>query len=359
VARLLTTGFELGEAIEHNASSYIVGAAGVTSDYARTGTYCLNCNIGNNYFAHSITSNPDELYIRVATMWRSGNAGSPNEAGHYEGFLSLIADSDSHLSLALDADTMRLKLIRGGSGILGHEPGSVLATGNAVLRMNAWYVVEMYAKIANSNGTATVKVNNTTDIGYTGDTAANASEYVNVVRFGLSRDSFANTIHTLYLDDIAVNDTTGSHQTSWIGQGGVYLLKPNADGATTDWTASAGTVHYSLVDDTPDDAATTYVTAGSAGLVDLYELEDLPATVSTVDLVQPVYQATLEEAGFNQIRDVLRVGTVNYGGTTQNVTAETPDFIWYGGSVCYQVCGGTTSWGTADVNALQIGVEVV
>jgi len=361
MARLLTTGFELGEVIEHNAAASLTNTS-VQDSYARTGTYAwrIPSSSSPKYFSHSITSNPQELYIRLAVMFRELGAGSPNDPAVYQAFVALIDSGVVHLSVVLDPDTMRLHLLRGATGTLGHSGGIDLGIGSAVLRMNAWYVVELYAKIANSGGAATVKVNNTTDIGVTDtDTAASSNEYISVVRFGESQPTNIHTWHEIYLDDIAINDTTGSYQNSWIGQGGVYLLKPDGDGATTDWTPSAGSVHYEMVDEVPDDASTTYITAGTAGHIDLFDLGALPATVATIDMVQPVYQTTLEEAGFNQIRDVLRANGTNYAGPTQNVTSEEPDYIFYAGSVCYTVPGGTAAWGTADVNALQIGVEVV
>lgn len=355
MARLFTTGFELGEVIEHNAASW---GPTTSSTYARTGTYSMACGFGA-YFSHTLTHQPQEVYVRAAVMFRGGIASGVNNPDEYQAFMSLMVSSASHLSVALDAMTNRLLLMSGAGGALGHIPGTVLDRGDAVLRMNAWYVVELYAKIANSGGTATVKVNNTTDMSFVGDTAANANEYVEVVRFGTSISSTANTIHYTYLDDIAINDTTGDYQNSWAGYGGVYLLTPNADGTATDWTPSAGTTNYTQVDERPDDANTTYVTAELPGAKDLYGLTDLPATVTQVDLVQVVYQAALQEAGLNQMRDVIEHGGTVYGGYTQNITSEQPDYIFYAGTPWYTAPGGTTSWGTADVAGLYAGIEVV
>lgn len=83
-----------------------------------------------------------------------------------------------------------------------------------------------------------------------------------------------------YIDDVAVNDTSNSHQTSWPGSGKILALLPNADGTTTnrgtqgtDWDTGPTTGQTALaqVDEAmPPDDDTSYLTllATSAGTTD-------------------------------------------------------------------------------------------
>jgi hypothetical protein len=54
------------------------------------------------------------------------------------------------------------------------------------------------------------------------------------------------------------------------------LCKPSSDDATQ-FTPSAGTDNYAMVDDTAQDGDTTYVESGTVGHKDLYGYEDVPS----------------------------------------------------------------------------------
>ncbi len=64
----------------------------------------------------------------------------------------------------------------------------------------------------------------------------------------------AGTNKVLYIDDVAINDDTGSSQTSWCGDGKVVLLVPISDNARdAKWTGGAGgtTNLWDAVNNTP------------------------------------------------------------------------------------------------------------
>lgn len=357
MARLFTTGFELGAITEHNAASSLANFEAST-DYPRTGTYCAYCYGSDKYFAQTLTGNPQELYIRVAVRFQTGISSGTNAANVFQMFLALFEAGTCHLSLGLYPDDMRLKLVRGGTGVMGDDGGTLLGSGSIVLRLDTWYVIELYAKIANSGGAATVKVNSVTDIGFSGDTASSANEYVDICRFGWGYPATINLAHQIRFDDIAINDTTGDYQNTWAGQGGVYYMRPVADGDRLEWTQSAGTSHWQTVDEIPANT-TDYIYAREAGSADLFEVNNLPDAVTSVDMVQVIYQTALEAAGLNTLRDVVRHEGTDYSGVTQYVTAIVPNYVYYGGTPYYTQPGGTAAWGTAEVAALQAGVEVV
>ncbi len=359
MARLFTCGFELGEAIEQNAGVVDQSSlATIQSDYKRTGSYALKTNYGISATAgyvliQSLPTQPDELYLRAAIM--HGPSVAPGTVPHC--FVALFDQTNCHLSVGIRNTDSRLVLRRGGTGLTGQTAGTTLAVGNAVLCNYGWYVVELYAKISNGAGTAVVKVNNVTDIGYTGDTAASGNEYVDIVCFG-GGGVGAGVGFNLYLDDLAINDITGSYENTWCGQGGVYLLKPEGEGSLADWTPSAGTVHYQLVDDIPDDASSTYITSETVGHQDSFTIGDLPATVTEVDLAQVLYQGALDYAGVNSIKDlVVHEGTA-YGGSVTNITTTTPNYQLCHGTIHYTQPGGTVLWTKEAIEALEIGVEV-
>lgn len=350
-------GFEFGEPIEHSGVANTTYGT-VQQSYVRTGDYAWRVgNTGDAYVGWTLTNEPDEVYLRAAVMFRDLTDAYADGTADYQAFMDVWGHGASHLSVAVDVNLNRLVLLHGATGALGWSGGAVLDRGDAVFSFGRWYVVELYAKIHATTGTAVVKVNNVTDLNYTGDTDAAGSAIISRVRFGNSRSATIN-YHYIYLDDIGINDTTGSYQNSWVGQGGVRLLKPNADGAQTDWAPSSGTVHYTMVDDVPDDADTTYISSQTVGHIDLFDIEDLDSTIDAIDLVEPCWQAALATAGFEHIRPVLRHGTANYPGSTASITDVAPSYQLYKGTAWYLNPAGS-AWSTADVNALQVGVEVI
>ena len=359
MARRFTTGFELGALNEHNGS-YAEGsnsyAAAIVTTPVRTGTYAAAfkasvATAGYTYFSQIFTDHPQELYIRLAIRHNGFVGGATNP----QNFLVVLEGATQQLVFGIRPSDQVLMVRTNTTGGMGNAGGSTLATGTAILTLDTWYVIEIYVKIANA-GQVAVKVNGVTDISYSGDTAASANEYLDALRFGVHGPT--GKAEYYYFDDIAINDTTGSYQNSWVGTGGVYLLKPSADGATSEWSPSAGTEHWSLVDDVPANT-TDWIQAQNADTLDLFELDDLPATIKIVDMVEVVMQAALSEAGYNEVQDVVRHGTVNYtGAAAQAVTSEVQNYVLYKGTAWYVAPGGTVAWGTADVNTLQAGVQI-
>ena len=77
--------------------------------------------------------------------------------------------------------------------------------------------------------------------------------------------------HYSYVDDIIIDDA------NWPGAPFIYGLTPHGDGATTEWTPSAGAAHYPLVDEIPA-SSTDYVSSTTSGEVELYTFSNLPDT---------------------------------------------------------------------------------
>lgn len=59
----------------------------------------------------------------------------------------------------------------------------------------------------------------------------------------------------VYVDDVAINDSTGGNQNTWPGAGKIVLLKPYTDSAVGSWTLGTGTAiagnSFPSVDNTP------------------------------------------------------------------------------------------------------------
>lgn len=348
MARLLTVGGETGSAEWNGITNRVVHSTTIK----RTGSYSLKMDgVGSvtsnqGYFRHVFGENETELYGRFA-LYLDNAASSERD-------LLLVRFRDEN-----NASQFNLQYNL-GTACLGwyNGAGTLLALGNVTIPATTWVVVEFHIQV-NAAGQVVAKVNGTTDASFAGDTDYTGTGNVRAVWFmGLALSGGATGSHAEYFDDIAINDTDGSYENSWPGLGGVFWLEPTADGAQNDWTPSSGTVNYAMVDDIPPDNATTYNQALDSASIDLYEVDDCPEYIAEVNLVQVAYRAALVTSGYNELTDLVRVGTVNYSGYENTIVPITPSFTYYLGTPYYLNPSSGSAWGTAEINAMQVGVEI-
>lgn len=135
----------------------------------------------------------------------------------------------------------RLDVNRGGQLRIIDALGAIVATsGDTTLVIDEWHVVEVKCNMENS-GSAVVMVDGAEVINVSGDflyTAAGPRDYIRLMD-GVTYTS---------LDWFAVMDSSGSYMNDFIGDMKIEDAVPDADGATANWTASAGS-NYQCVDD--------------------------------------------------------------------------------------------------------------
>lgn len=157
-------------------------------------------------------------------------------------------------------------------------------------------------------------------------------------------------------DDIYIADgsTAGGAVSDVLGPVNVETLNANGNGATANWDGSDGnnTDNYLLVDDLPHDSDTTYVTASTANDVDLYTFQDLGTR--TVYGVRATATAR-KDGGSESFRQVTRIGSTNYAGTTKVLTDAYVNYV-----EIWEVSPATsTVWASTGVNDAEFGVEVI
>lgn len=138
--------------------------------------------------------------------------------------------------------------------------------------------------------------------------AADAYE-IGVVQFGCAYESSipdpSSTGH-VYMDDIAINDTSGAHNNSWCGAGAIVGILVTGTGQHFDFTPTPGTgeLHYEDVVDVPP-VDTTYLSSTNTGDIETFLVED-PAdkgvgSDSIIAAVQWVIRGKLPIAGSSDI----------------------------------------------------------
>jgi hypothetical protein len=323
MARIFTEGFEMGDLLSWDVvSGPIVSAGG-----KRSGDYGLYTWFGPKgtiakYFDTPLT----ELYFRIAYYSRGNYAQDLYFDDTY---------GDSHVRLD----------VSGGQNINLYVNGSSVSTGS-IMVTGVWDLIEIYIKIA-TEGQIIVKRNGIQDINYEGNTNPDGDNSINNMRFYFDG---------AYADDIAVNDTTGTEDNSWCGDGHIIAIKPNGNGDSSQLTGSDGDSvdNYLLVDDIPKDDDTTYVWGETVDNQDLYNLEAPSLPVN--HKIKRIYaEARAKDPDIGNIALPIKSGTTQSDGTTKGLTTE---YSAIKGDE-YTVNPDTgLPWTESDLNALQAGIKI-
>jgi len=351
MARLITHGWESGNLYEqgsiNNIQSNPATPPALLSSGARSGNYAASFQInlyGNSAIGHGewvslpINGNPSEIYIRVGVR-----VITPTGYGKY---LVMIRDGGTN-QVTLDVTTGGTFEARCGSTVLGR--GGVATT-------NAWTCIEIRIKVDPSAGIMQVWQDGVLIISFTGNTRSSAASQINAVLLGWMNTISTNETSIVALDDIAINDTTGTVNNGRIGQGGIYPLFPIADTPDKDFARSGGADNYILVNSIMADDEATYVQDGLVGDRDLYSIQSLSGgSGSIIDVVTVIAKA--RAAGGTGVRiglTTLTGSSVAIGSMEQLVNA-----YGYKLQAWEREPSGVSSWTIGAVQSLQIGVTIL
>lgn len=208
-----------------------------------------------------------------------------------------------------------LRLNIGTQRIEATVNGSVVGTSTIALTADTWYLIEVYFKEADSGGRFSVKVDGNTEIDYTGDTKPSTGTTFDNIRF------FSATGIDVCVDDLAINDTTGATDNSWLGDGRIASFAPTSDSSAS-WFASSGSVHYILVDDAPpdDDGSYVWISGSSYTVVDKYGCEDYDLTGTSIISVWTEVRAKKSSAD----SAILKLGLLPPGMLTDSLHSGSP-----------------------------------
>jgi len=302
LATIYTNGFEWNSIHETpvrggDSHDYFILS---TSPTPRSGSYCVRLY---NYLDYTdrqgmrvyLSTALDELYIQFA--FACDNLPEDRRLCYW-------MDTAGDLLGELWVTDANLRLAIGGSTV---------ATGSRVCSTGAvWHCVELHILIDNSSGKVTCKVDGLVDFDYTGDTQPGATDTVKSIGWGSW-----NYLENLYMDDIIINDTTGSFNNSWPGCLSLILLLPSGAGTFTNFTPTSGS-NYQCVDEVPP-SSTDYVYAKSSGLTDSYTFQNLPAGASTVCVLNQSIWAKKAEAVDTYLCPILVQGITITAGTSMQI----------------------------------------
>lgn len=260
---------------------------------------------------------------------------------------------------AQDATTEQVCLSVDDSGVLwvsreqSTAAANILARGTTNLRTNNWFQIEFRVLIHPSAGEVEVRINEFVEFNVTGlntRSALSTNNYVNEFRFNGSGGNSG-----IALDDIWVNDTSGSFNTGFLGDVGVETIYPNGAGTTTQFGVVGAASNYLATTDNPADNDTSYVATTTVGDTDLYTYQDLTRISTNIRGVQYCTLQRKTNIGGRTIAEVTRSGGTNYVGATNFVT----DDYQYALDIREQDPNTAAQWTDTAVNAAEFGFRLI
>jgi len=325
------TGVEAGSL---RAFTSYVGSPSVSSAVKRTGAYSLYIDRYDRSVTIVLNTGPSEIYIRCgiyATVYARDSAPA-----------IYFCDASGTVQVAIGFSIA-------GTLQLFHSYDTVIATGSPIV-FNTWYCLEARLKIDNSAGVAQVKMDGVLEIDYAGDTQKSSNASIGIVQLGGQKA--AHRYFYGYFDDIAINDTNGTENNSWIGRGGIYPAIVDGAGEYAEFTPASGN-NWENVDEIPPDDDTSYVESDTLGHRDLYTIDSITPTSGTITAVQWVARAKMVEPGIGNLQRLVRHDSVDYAGADKPV-----DTSYRYLTDIMELAPDDTAWTVAKVNALQIGQKV-
>jgi hypothetical protein len=322
MARLRTIGFETGDLTELNASS-----AAINSTTKRTGNYSVYVSgTSGNTQIHFPASR--ELYIGVAI--------------NHENFAT---DTD-HLLIRSAGGTniFRLRLQSTGALVAQYLTTDLFTV--PPLSQDTWHYIEWHIKTDEIVGIVEVKIDGVLIDTFIGDTGVlNMVELRTVTR--------TSSPQRYFLDDIVINDTSGSYNNTWTGQPALVPAAVTADGDVTMLLRGGidSGENWSQVSPIPA-SSTGYVYSADEEEYDLYEHAgvSVPTPETTVIYNLHVVVQAMVEAGVGIIASMVKTGLEEQEGDEQVISGTYQTFAF-----CHPTAESSASWTVTTVNSAQVG----
>lgn len=192
--------------------------------------------------------------------------------------------SDPHNSFhaTLDASNVLRLYYETGAGVFTQ------ITGTFTLSLNQWYRIEFKFDTSPADGSEVLNlyVNGDLVIGSSSLTFTTVAKTIQYISMAIDNGGDGTITGTIYFDDLAFNDNTGTKQTGLPGEGFLAYLRPNGPGdadtgSPTRGGTDSGSIQGQLDEVTPNDA-TDYVVLPVNPSDFWVDCDDLPAANSAL-----------------------------------------------------------------------------
>jgi hypothetical protein len=212
--------------------------------------------------------------------------------------------------------------------------------------------VYIEVKVTHNAATGTVTVKAT-------DTLNNQEEVLAVTGANTGADS--DTIHlcggtsenaTVDIDDVVINDASGSANNDFPGNTQVEARFPSAVGAHAEFTPAGAAANWDCVNDVVPDDTATYVTSQAASVKDVHQTQNAQLSNGVVKGLQTLIYAAKTGSTTFQIQRIIRPGSTNHFGPIQHNIQSVYDYYR---EISEENPDTSNPWTLSEFNAAQFG----
>jgi hypothetical protein len=323
---------QLSRRYNNNGGSMSINSGGADG----TGQY-LNCPNDNEY-----------IYIPFA---------GTTYGELYLGFDYKCSSSNNHQMLNIQNNGGGTLCVISNAGTCNTSYGNSSST---CFLAGQWYQVQIHFKISTTVGALMIKVNGVTVINLSGLNTGST----NIGQLQLGVLGNGNAGQPAY-DNLWVFSTAGTHSNGFpTGRIKVQSLLPTSDGSNLNFTTSAGTTHYTNVNQQISDDDTTYNFDANAGDKDSYNITGL-ATSGISQVHGMIVNAVYRKDDINS----KNMAVIAISGATETDTASLQVPLTYTASsspinatiglLLTDDPNTSAQFTVSAVNAMQIGVKVI
>lgn len=253
-------------------------------------------------------------------------------------------------AVAIGTEQCYIKTNPNGTIAAYNGAGTLLGTSTAIVTVDIWQYWEVYAKIGNSDGAITVRIDGVPVLSLTNVDTQNHASNNTLDTFILRSDQV-----TSWYDDVYATDS------GFLGPQNVYPLGPSAAGSFTQWdrggSGDSGFNHSNVDerDAAGPDGDTSFVYTSTASEIDMYTASDLGAGVTgDINAFQIILNAKKVTGGIGSLSPGVRTQGTNYFGYTETLSTSGyfyHDYLWERNP------NTGNNWTTSEINAIEIGVR--
>lgn len=352
MARLWSCGFELQSATSGMEWDTTTNSPTIDTTTKRSGAASLRCNptATTAYISHAVkaTAPTSDLYIRFYLYIHSSTNALDS--------ILLLRDSSEGSNYASIRLNSNRTLELWNEAVVASQIGS----DSSALNADQWYRIELAYDYSATTLNAYID-----GVSFASGSGQSIGEQPELIRFG----AVTSTTCDIYIDDIAVNDETGTAQNSLPGAGSIVHMQP--DGAGDNNNASSG--DYTDVDEvTPDGATTKAVLDADNDILDVTCESSSNAGIGSSDTITLV-QVGIHEGAVSAAAEswALRIKSASGGTTTQGTTTSHNDTTYKTNGdtlpkiytlTSYTDPTTSSAWtptGTNSLDNMQIGVKAI
>lgn len=250
-------------------------------------------------------------------------------------------------------DHWSIQLGQGGTLYILNSAGTILGAYPLAIQPYCWHYIEVKVSMLDS-GSFNLKVDGETVVSaLSGDFRAGTGNTSNIEQL-----SFRGNEDATVLSDIIIMDGSGSTFNDFMGDMRYEATVPDADGSTTQWTASAGS-NYQCIDDAlgayNDD--TDYISEGTTDDINMASHATISATNSTTIHFAALFALARSDGAGDKIALVVDSGgTVDTGADLALIGTTSTAYRWRK-KIWEQDPNTTAAWTVTNINNATFGVK--